>query len=385
MPRIRILLLVSLVALIVVPAAWALRFTDASYNTPIGTTGQSYSHTFDGAGGCGPGLPYQYRVLAGALPPGLSLSKDGHVSGVPTQGGRYGFWVELSDQNPPEASWCRPETAEREFSITIFQGLNIVQNALNPKIAFTNEPYGFQLSADGGGTQTWAVQSGQLPPGIGLSSSGAVSGTPTTPGDYAFVVRVTDGARSDQESYSLAVVQRLKITKPAAPSAEVSLPFELALKATGGRPALTWSLAAGSTLPTGLILDPATGLVSGKPVLAGSYDAKFVVTDKLGLTDTLDAPIVIAAKLSITKKALPAAKVGKAYKAKFLTKGGVLQRQWNFLGGRPGFLPTGIKLNRRTGELSGTPTKAGMYYLRMQVVDKLGAKASISYLLKVTA
>ena len=70
----RVLLLVSLLALVVVPAALALRFTDDSYNMPQGCTGQPYSKTFHGEGGCGPALPYQYRVLAGALPPGLSLS-----------------------------------------------------------------------------------------------------------------------------------------------------------------------------------------------------------------------------------------------------------------------------------------------------------------------
>ena len=100
----RVLLLVALAALVVVPAAFALRFTDDSYNMPQGFTGQGYSKTFGGAGGCGPALPYQYRVIAGALPPGLSLSSGGTISGVPTQGGNYDFWVELSDENPPSAS-----------------------------------------------------------------------------------------------------------------------------------------------------------------------------------------------------------------------------------------------------------------------------------------
>jgi len=47
----RVLLLVALAALVVVPAAFALRFTDDSYNIPQGFTGQPYSKTFDGAGG----------------------------------------------------------------------------------------------------------------------------------------------------------------------------------------------------------------------------------------------------------------------------------------------------------------------------------------------
>src|SRR5436309_9725181 len=97
----RVLLLVSLLALVVVPSALAIRFTDDSYNMPTGVVGQSYSKQFNGAGGCGPALPYQYSLINSALPPGLSMSSSGLISGVPSQAGSWSFWVDLSDQNPP--------------------------------------------------------------------------------------------------------------------------------------------------------------------------------------------------------------------------------------------------------------------------------------------
>ena len=50
----RILLLVSLIALVAAPIALALRFTDESFNPPVGETGKIYSWSFTGAGGCGP-------------------------------------------------------------------------------------------------------------------------------------------------------------------------------------------------------------------------------------------------------------------------------------------------------------------------------------------
>src|SRR6476620_10645696 len=80
----KILVLVAVAALVIAPAAFALRFTDDSYNTPTGETGKGYSFQFHGAGGCGPALPYQYKMLAGSLPPGLSLSSSGLISGTPT-------------------------------------------------------------------------------------------------------------------------------------------------------------------------------------------------------------------------------------------------------------------------------------------------------------
>lgn len=388
---IRVAFLISLLALVVVPSALALRFTDESFMTPVGITGQPYQHKFEGAAGCGPdpnvpgsGLPYQFRILSGTLPPGLSLAKNGLVSGTPTQAGEWSFWVELSDEDPPSASWCVPKKAERQFTIKINAGLNIQQNSLSPKTTFLSEPYSFQLTAAGASAPTWSIQSGSLPPGINLASSGLLSGTPTSAGDYTFGVKVTDGGRSDTETFSLTVVARLKIAPPTSTGAEVGFPFTLGLKATGGRPATTWSISSG-TLPSGLTLDSGSGLISGTPTSAGSFPLKLTVTDRLGLQDTVDITLAVAAKLTITKRALKVAKVGTAYRDRFAASGGVLPRKWILLGGRPGSLPPGMKLNAKTGQLSGTPTKAGTYRLRMQVVDKLGVKSSAAFVLKVNA
>jgi hypothetical protein len=115
----RVTLVLSLLALVVVPSALALRFTDDSYQVPTGVVGSYYSHQFSGDGGCGPALPYQFRTLSGGLPPGLTLASDGLVSGVPTREGSWSFWLELSDQDPPSASWCRPAQSQREFTIAI--------------------------------------------------------------------------------------------------------------------------------------------------------------------------------------------------------------------------------------------------------------------------
>jgi hypothetical protein len=132
-------------------------------------------------------------------------------------------------------------------------------------------------------------------------------------------------------------------------------------------------------------LNPATGEITGTPAVAGAYPVKVQVTDTLGLTATVDVPLKVAARLAAVKKPLPAAKVGSVYRAKLGATGGVAPLKWNILGGKPGFLPAGIKFNAKTGAFSGTPTKAGVYRLRMQVVDKLGIKSAIGILLKVKA
>lgn len=53
--------------------------------------------------------------------------------------------------------------------------------------------YHQQVTAAGGtGPYTWTISEGSLPPGMTLSSSGILSGVPSTPGQYSFVITVTD-------------------------------------------------------------------------------------------------------------------------------------------------------------------------------------------------
>jgi putative Ig domain-containing protein len=378
----RVFLLTALFALVAVPAAFAIRFTDDSYNMPTGTVGQPYSKTFGGAGGCGPALPYQYSILSGNLPPGLSLSSGGTIGGTPTAAGNYSFWVNLSDQNPPSADWCRPESAQREFTITVNGGapavpLSINQAALAPKFATVSAPYSVQLSAAGGGTQTWSVVEGSLPAGLQLSSSGLISGTPTATGDFTFKVRVSDGTRSATQAYSLSVVQPLKIAAVTVPAGEVAVPFSLGPTVGGGKGGYTWSAAG---LPAGVSLDAATGRLSGSPTAPGSFSVKLTVTDSLGLTDTVDVTLTVAEKLATSTHALRAAKAGRAFALRLATTGGVAPRTWKVVRGA---LPAGVHFSTRTGAFSGTPKRAGKTTLVLQVTDKLGATARVTLKLSV--
>lgn len=381
----RITLLVSLVALVVVPAALAIRFTDDSYNMPTGVVGQAYSKQFNGAGGCGPALPYQYSLLGGNLPPGLSLSKSGLISGTPSQAGSWSFWVDLSDQNPPSADWCRPADAQREFTITVIPGaqpLTITQASLTPKATVVGSAYSFQFTAQGGGNQTWSIQSGALPTGMTLSSSGLLSGTPSAAGDFTFTVKVSDGSRSATRTYTLSVVNPLKVEAVTSPAAEVSRPFRLQLSATGGKPGYTWSAAAGNALPAGLTLDPATGVLAGVPAVAGAFPLKVRVTDTLGFATTTEIQLTIAAKLTLAQRALSPAKVGRLFRVRLIASGGVVPRTWKIVRGS---LPAGIRLAGHTGQLVGTARKAGTARIVVQVSDGLGAIARATFVLKVRA
>jgi hypothetical protein len=396
MRTVRILLvfmLASAFAGVVVPNAGALGFEDnpcplidpANHQLkvcPDGEVGKAYTLQVLGKGGCTPNS-VTYKVTSGTPPPGLNVSSSALISGIPNQPGRWKFYISVYDIPFWQGglSWCSDaKVSSWEFAIDVAQGLQIVQRQSVLAPAQLTVPYSLQLTATGG-TPTWAVSSGALPSGLTLnSSSGLLSGTPTTTGDYVFKITATAGSHSDSQTYTLSVVAALKITKPTSPGAEIGFPFSLELKATGGKAPYKWSATG---LPSGLTLDPATGVVSGNPAVPSSAAVKVTVVDALGLTDTLDVSLPVAVKLALVRKALPAAKVGRAYKARFVATGGIAPRTWRILGGRPGLLPAGIKLNAATGALSGTPTKAGTYRIRVQATDQAGAHSSLGYVLKV--
>jgi hypothetical protein len=74
---------------------------------------------------------------------------------------------------------------------------NIQFPAQTPTAALAGKAYSYTLTASGGdGTLTFALlpTSTPLPPGLTLSSSGVLSGTPTAVGTYNFQVLVTDQA-----------------------------------------------------------------------------------------------------------------------------------------------------------------------------------------------
>src|SRR5688572_12446082 len=71
--------------------------------------------------------------------------------------------------------------------------LDILDEYIPP--GFVSTPYSHQMSVYGGsGSYTWSIWAGSLPAGLSLSSSGLISGTPTTAGYTLVYIRVTDTA-----------------------------------------------------------------------------------------------------------------------------------------------------------------------------------------------
>lgn len=82
--------------------------------------------------------------------------------------------------------------------------------------------YQTTLAASGGTTPySWQVASGQLPPGLSLNATtGEISGTPSTTGQFNFTAEVTDSSQPSSQVATRALM--IDITAPSGPAVTVS-------------------------------------------------------------------------------------------------------------------------------------------------------------------
>ena len=65
--------------------------------------------------------------------------------------------------------------------------------------------YNQTLTATGTSPITWSIASGNLPAGLTISSSGTISGTPTTEGTYNFTAKATNNSNNDTKALSIVI------------------------------------------------------------------------------------------------------------------------------------------------------------------------------------
>ena len=235
---------------------------------PNGRIYVGYKYKFAAAGGKG-GL--KWSLSQGTLPPGLKLSAGGVLSGQPTTVGGFTFILAVHDSTKPT-----PRTGTATVSIGV-QGMLFTFSAKHN--AVQGEKFTGKFENDGGKAPiTYSRASGTIPPGLTLKPNGILSGVPEVGATFTLSVLATDAAGNTVQLPFVFDVTPFQITTSDIVGCTVGQACSYKETALGGFGKLHWSVQSGA-LPPGVSLNASSGVISGKPTAAGTFQGVIAVTD----------------------------------------------------------------------------------------------------------
>jgi hypothetical protein len=264
----------------------AISFTTTS-PLPTGMAGVAYSQTINVT----PAGSYTFSVVTGTLPSGLTLnSSTGVISGTPAVNGTYNFTVKAQ-----ASADCN---ATQAYTLVIVCPTVTVNPASLPN-GTNGTAYSQAISATpAGGNYTFAVSAGSLPPGLNLNTStGVLSGTPTTNGTFNFSVTATGfgSCASAAKSYSITIGGGgcPTITLPnIAATGTIGSPYSESVAAS---PSGYYTYTLTGTTPPGVTFYNAAALLYGYPTANGTYNFTVTATDSSNCTGSKSYSITIGA------------------------------------------------------------------------------------------
>jgi hypothetical protein len=317
--------------------------------------------------------PYTWTATTGALPPGMSLSSAGAISGTPTQSGAFNFTVQAKDSATPTA-----HTATASLTLNVNQ-VPAITSATST--TFTAGASGtFTVTATGFPAPTF-TETGALPAGVTLTAaSGVLAGTAGagTGGTYPITITAQNGVTPNAtQSFTLTVNQAPAITSQVSAGFAAGVQSTFTVTVTGF-PAPT--LSETGALPTGVTFNASTGVLSGSTSAQGSYPVVFTAANGIGSNASQNFTLVVGLAPAITSGNSTTFTVGTPGTFTVTASGSPASTF-----SETGALPSGVTLNATTGLLSGTPAvgTGGSYSLTITAQNTVPPNATQSFTLTV--
>jgi hypothetical protein len=322
---------------------------------PNGVFDKAYSMQLSASGGGNPSS-YVYSITSGNLPPGLTLTPGGLISGTPTQAGAYSFVAKVTDS----------------YNITASRNLSLTVDKADLTISW-NYPadivYGTALNA----TQLNAAVTLNGHPVAGNPVYTPAAGTILSAGPHILNVLFTP---AEPNNCNNAVAQVVILVSKA--SATITLGNLLNVYDGNPKP------ASYTTTPPGLgvsITYKQGDITVDVPIQEGSYNVNAVITDS-NYIGSQTGILIIYPSITITTGSLPAGTYNTAYSQSLTVDQGKAPYVWTVASGN---LPDGLTLNPNTGIISGTPTRptADAYAFTVKVQDTYGAFTTRALSIKI--
>jgi hypothetical protein len=330
---------------------------------PNGTASLPYSQTLSVTSGS---APYTWSTGA-SLPPGLSLSAAGVISGTPSVAGSFSFTIAVTDSGG--------QSATQTFTVTINPAPLTITTVTPLFDGIVGTLYSQTFSASGGTKPyQWSIVSGNTGDLRLDPVSGALQGTPQTTGTLDFTIQVADNAGARVTgAYTITIrpPSLTIVTAASLPQGAVGGAYSQQFSVVGGTPPYTWSLTSGSV--PGLSFNASQVILAGTPSTAGTFTFTLQARDSAGLTVSRSFTIVIgAAALTITTDTqLPDGTLGAPYSYQMSAAGGSLPYTWSATG-----LPAGLTIDPNTGIISGILNAAEPPPFAIRVVDSARLSAT---------
>jgi len=320
-----------------------------------------------------------WSVASGALPDGVSMDAGtGIVSGVPSVAGEFSFTLRATDSVDGATADTRP--------VTVTVGdipLVTVDEAYTTRVdaLFSVVPQVSRAAAP----VTWTLASGTRPDWAALNpQTGVLSGRPTATGVHeglSLRARDADTATGVSRRFSVTVNPGITATVSQTQYAGRRGQPLSTVGASAGNTlgTVTWSVGSG-TLPSGMTVNPSTGVVSGSPTSHGTFTARLMATDSHdgARAQTQLLTFVISDLLDITgEREVYGTHVNQPLSAPLMGVTG--QRGTVTWSAASADMPDWVDVDPATGRMTGTPTSPGAAVgVRLRVTDTLDGATALS-------
>ncbi len=317
---------------------------------PDAVLGGSYSVQLSTDGGV---APYGYGVVQGPMPPGLTLSSGGLISGTTFQAGIFSFAV--------RAVSAINEQVFRTYTLRVSAAALTLSPSSMPQ-GMAGVRYPQPVTAVGGLAPYTMTLSARLPTGLTFDPVSGIDGIPLEAGTFGFDITAIDaGGATITSTYSMVIVPPSLELYSSIPEATRGVAYSFSIGHNGGLGPFRHAISSGS-LPSGMSLGEADGVLSGTPTVAGQYPFEITLTDStLGIQgrDTQSYVLVVSdPDVQVQPASLPNMYLRVPYSVQLsLSVAGPGTVQFSVVpsGGFPQGLPLGLTLSP-SGLLSGTPT-----------------------------
>ena len=347
--------------------------------------GVPFSQTFTASGGT---APYHFSISNGDLPPGLSFDASTRVvSGTVASPGESVFTVTVTDStggtgpftgsNSYEVSVAGPAPTVAPLSVSLLCGAPV---SINLAAGVTGTTYGFSgpsttiniVTQPSRGTLTnlhgFPVNYEYQP---GFCNAGTDS--------FTYAASNSSGTSAPATVTITAADLPVSLLPAALPTPQVGVPYRQILSASGGVAAYRFSVSDGA-LPRGVMLDGATGVMSGVPTAGGPASFAIEATDSSaapgpfsgtqGYFLTAEAP-----NLALLPVSLANPQLGVAYAQALTASGGTAPYLYAISSGS---LPAGLSLDTSSGAITGTAMVPGTFTFSATATDSSGGTGPYS-------